>query len=182
MASGEGYAHAVITKVISLAIDSKFEIRKEALWTICNVITNGKNGHIDLMMSYNAMVALCDALKALSDIKVLKIVLEAFAKILSMDQHGDYNYKLLMDEFGGIDHLEELQSHPDDEIYQMASDLLTKYFDTVDEEDQNIVPVESENNNTFQFGISKQLFPPSSNTSAQPMFNFSSSGAFNTAV
>jgi len=100
------------------------------------------------------------------------VIMEAIEKMLEADEAYDRNYGLIMDEYGGIDQLEELQNHPNDDVYDASSGIIHRHFGADDDDyDENIVPLEDDG--TFGFGLpSKELFPEGVMSPSQPTFNF----------
>ena len=62
------------------------------------------------------------------------------------------DFSRLVEEADGMDKLETLQSHANDEIYQRAVKILESYFGLEDEEVQGIQPQVAEDGSAFQFG------------------------------
>ena len=62
------------------------------------------------------------------------------------------DFSRLVEEADGMEKLETLQSHANDEIYQRAVKILESYFGLEDEEVQGIQPQVAEDGSAFQFG------------------------------
>jgi len=56
----------------------------------------------------------------------------------------------------GLDKLEALQNHQNNEIYEKAVKIIEDYFGGEEEEDQNIAPNMETSSNTFSFGSNLQ--------------------------
>ena len=147
----------VLKRVVRHAIDSPWEVRKEAIWTIANICTTGTDLHVQGIIQKGGMEALCSALELLQEAKVILVVLDAIESVLDVGHRLDRPYVHLLDEFNGIELIEQLQEHPSDAVYTTTVKILEKYF--VDEEcdDENLAPATTEAN-TFAFGVNKQLF------------------------
>jgi importin subunit alpha-2 len=52
----------------------------------------------------------------------------------------------------GLDNIETLQRHDNEEIYAKAVAILQNYFDSVEEDDATLAPQVDANANQFQFG------------------------------
>jgi hypothetical protein len=154
-----------VDTIVQLAIDSPWEVRKEAIWTICNIITCGKDGHLQCLVGVNGIQALGDVLAVQSDAKLLLVVLDAIEKLLQSNEEFGRNYIALFEECGGIDNLENLQEHPNDDVYEKSGEILRLFFGGDDEEDQNLAPAQEDG--TFSFGFpSKELFPAGNEVSS----------------
>jgi hypothetical protein len=176
--------HGLVSKFIQLASESSWEVRKEAVWAICNILTCGTDRHMIYLVQEHCIKVLCDVLQVQQDVRLLLTVMDAFEKLLEADEEHERNYQLLMDECGGVDHLENLQEHPNNDIYEKASALILRYFGSDENEDQNLAPA-TEADGTFSFGFpSKQLFPEGNEVGSPKAggFNFGGSTNFNMAV
>ena len=60
--------------------------------------------------------------------------------------------------FIGLDKIEFLQNHENQDIYQKAYDIIERYFGT-EEEDKQLVPNVDENAQQFQFNAEQQNAP-----------------------
>jgi importin subunit alpha-1 len=172
-------SNALVAKIVKCAFNAQWEIRKEAVWAICNILTCGTDRHMECVVSVNGIQALCNVLQVQQDATLLLAVMDAFEKLLDADKkHGrkhvrkhDRNYKQMMDECGGVDHLEELQQHPNDDVFDKANNIIRLYFGAEqDDEDQNLAPETQD---------AKELFPQGNNA---PQVSFTFGGnSFNNA-
>ncbi|CAB9520057.1 Importin subunit alpha [Seminavis robusta] len=144
-----------------IAQNDRHEVRKEALWVIANVFTTGTEEQLRHVANHEGLKALADALSSMKDSKSLIVVMEALDKVFEVSARRDLNFTREFDEWGGIDALEELQSHSSEEVYEKAVELIEKYYGGDDEEDENVAP--SQENGMFSFGTAKQLFPADGN-------------------
>lgn len=178
-----GYPY--VRSLVRLATDSPYEIRKEATWAICNFVTTGTEKHVKWIADrYNVTATLALGLGRLSkENKLIKALLEALDVIFNIGLRDSLGYRVRFDEADGLDVLEKLQDHPDEEIYHKSVYLIETYFDAEEAEDSQIAS--NENENVFSFGLpSKQLFPDprsSNSTTSAPKssFNFGSTASFN---
>jgi hypothetical protein len=125
------------------------------------------------VMTCNGLEPLCIAL-TLQDAKMLVVSLDAIERVLEVGEKFSLDYNMTLDEFNGIDLIEVLQEHPNDDVYKKAIHILENYFSSEDDgEDENLAPAMTDNGN-FAFGVtSKQLFPGQDAQGQAPMFNFS---------
>ena len=92
-----------------------------------------------------------------NDAAMQKLMLEATGTLLEAGdvlagaKGGDNPFLVPIDEAEGVDKLESLQSHHNEEIYQKAVDLLEKHFGEDDADDENLLP-QSAPDGGFSFG------------------------------
>ncbi len=69
-------------------------------------------------------------------------VLESTECLLQLDTlngwQGPQSVNKIFEQFKGIDALEELQKNPNYEIYLKATELLTKFFEQLNQYDENV--------------------------------------------
>jgi importin subunit alpha-6/7 len=157
-------------KTVNYAIDAPHEIRKEALWCLSNIATTGTTQQVQALVQLGAIEAFCFNLEeGLSDPSMIMVILNAIDKILQVSLETGMDYLRIVDEYNGIDCIENLQEHPNDEVYNKAVYILENYFGGDEEEDENLAPDIIDGGYTF--GVPKQLFP---DTQA-PAFDFGGS-------
>ena len=143
-----------LKSVVQSAINAEWDVRKEAIWVISNMCTGGTDEHIQILVSLEAIDALCSVL-TLSDAKITMVAMEAIENILKVGERlGSVGeaYPRYLDEACGIEKLEELQAHENEEIYQKALHIIDSYLGGEEIEDENLVP--QTDGNQFVFGAS----------------------------
>jgi importin subunit alpha-1 len=65
---------------------------------------------------------------------------------------GVNQYANLVDEAEGLDKIEDLQNHANEEIYDKAANILEAFFDVEDGEVENLAPAIDANQGTYSFG------------------------------
>uniref|UniRef100_A0AAY4AJ46 Importin subunit alpha n=1 Tax=Denticeps clupeoides TaxID=299321 RepID=A0AAY4AJ46_9TELE len=149
-AGNRGQIQAVIDAnifpvLIEILQKAEFRTRKEAAWGITNATSGGTPEQIRYLVSLNAIKPMCDLLTVM-DSKIVQVSLNGLENILRLgEQEAKQNgtginpYCALIEEAYGLDKIEFLQSHENQEIYQKAFDLIEHYFG-VEEEDASIAP------------------------------------------
>jgi hypothetical protein len=146
----------IIPRLVYLLKNSEFEIKKEAAWALSNATSCASYEQIQYMVECNIIDPMCDLLGS-SDAKIVLVGLEALDNILKAGDKESFNeYTTQVEECHGLDKLEVLQSHPQNDVYEKAVSILEKYFAA--EEDQNISPNIIGGNYAFGTAVSKDLF------------------------
>ncbi|XP_060046571.1 importin subunit alpha-6 isoform X3 [Erinaceus europaeus] len=142
--------------LIEILQKAEFRTRKEAAWAITNATSGGTPEQIRYLVALGCIKPLCDLLTVM-DSKIVQVALNGLENILRLGEQeskqngGGINaYCALIEEVYGLDKIEFLQSHENQEIYQKAFDLIEHYFG-VEEEDPNIVPQVDGNQQQFVF-------------------------------
>lgn len=143
----------LIPQVIHLLAKGDLATRREAAWCINNLSLSGKREQVAYVLEQGVLQPFCQLLTT-DDPQILVVVLDGISNILKM---ASSSYDDLMsitsqiEECNGLDKIEELQSHRNEEIYKLAFDIIDKYFSEEDNEDlpNNI----SENQNTYTFDV-----------------------------
>ncbi|KAK5911583.1 hypothetical protein CgunFtcFv8_005745 [Champsocephalus gunnari] len=146
--------------LIDILQKAEFRTRKEAAWAITNATSGGTPEQIRYLVNLGCIKPLCDLLTVM-DSKIVQVALNGLENILRLGEQeakqensgsGVNPYCSLIEEAYGLDKIEFLQSHDNQEIYQKAFDLIEHYFGTEDE-DNSLAPQVDAANQQF-------LFPP----------------------
>jgi len=145
----------LLSSIVTQLDSSEFDVKKEAAWTISNATSWKQPSQIRALIGAGCVTPLCELLKC-SDVKILEVALDAIENILvvgsKMEKGEVYNpYVSVIEEAEGIDRLEELQTHENVAIYDRAVKMLEAYFGA-EEENENLTPNVSQNNQAFNFG------------------------------
>ncbi|EOA40102.1 hypothetical protein CARUB_v10008795mg [Capsella rubella] len=135
----------IIPPLISLLQNGEFDIKKEAAWAISNATSGGSHDQIKYLVSQGCIKPLCDLLPC-PDPRIVTVALEGLENILkvgeaeeSLGNTGNENlYAKMIDEAGGLDKIENLQSHDNNDIYEKAVKILEAFWAEEDEEEEKI--------------------------------------------
>lgn len=117
------------------------------------------------LASQGCIKPLCDLLIC-PDPRIVTVCLEGLENILKvgeMDKEAGMNgginlYAQMIDECDGLDKIENLQTHDNNEIYEKAVKILEKYW--AEEDEEQILPDGIDGNQQgFQFGNSQPNVP-----------------------
>ncbi|CAH2039092.1 unnamed protein product [Thlaspi arvense] len=146
----------IMQPLIQLLQNADFEIKKEAVWAISNATSGGNHEQTKFLVDEGCIKPLCDFL-ACPDPRVITVTLEALENILKVGEadkgnNGDYNlYAQMIEDAEGLEKIENLQSHDNDDIYSKAVEILALYW-TEEDEDENDIAPENLQTSGFQFG------------------------------
>jgi hypothetical protein len=156
----------LIPPLVSILRESEFDVQKEAAWAISNITSGGTDAQIRYLVTQAAIPSLCGMLSC-DDPKIVLVCLEGIDNVLKIgkkDNETDNKYADFVEECGGLDKLEELQRHENEQIYEKSVHLLKEYFEG-DEEETDMAPAVDATNNQFAFGMAQ-------NAAATPQFAF----------
>uniref|UniRef100_A0A5B7BD68 Importin subunit alpha n=1 Tax=Davidia involucrata TaxID=16924 RepID=A0A5B7BD68_DAVIN len=153
----------IIAPLVQLLQNAEFEIKKEAAWAISNATSGGTNEQIKFLVGQGCIKPLCDLLVC-PDPRIVTVCLEGLENILKVGEveknlgnTGDVNlYAQLIDEAEGLEKIENLQSHDNNEIYEKAVKILETYW--LEDEDEQLPPGDTSQSG-FHFGGSELPVP-----------------------
>jgi HEAT repeat protein len=147
----------LIPPLITMLRDESFDIQKEAAWAISNATSGGNATQIRFLAESGAISALC-GLFSCTDPKIIMVALEGIENILRAGKKEATKscttnpYNDAVEECGGLDGLEVLQRHDNEEIYDRSVRVLREHFES-DETEEGSVPAVDLAKNQFSFGL-----------------------------
>ncbi|XAR52674.1 hypothetical protein NMG60_11020858 [Bertholletia excelsa] len=153
----------IIGPLVHLLQNAEFDIKKEAAWAISNATSGGSHDQIKYLVSQSCIKPLCDLLVC-PDPRIVTVCLEGLENILKVGEAeknlghtGDANlYAQMIDDADGLEKIENLQSHDNNEIYEKVVKLLETYW--VEEDDETMPPGDASQQG-FNFGGSEVSVP-----------------------
>jgi importin subunit alpha-1 len=124
----------VFPKLVELVRDQVADVSREALWAICNCITGSEIDLCFKMGSLGVFDALIYTLAHYKEAHILAIALEGIFSIFSVgDIISQFNSSgnPFVDYFvnaGGVEHLDKLQNHNNQEIFNLTINIIDKFF------------------------------------------------------
>merc|ERR1719253_1189590 len=147
----------IIPPLIQLLTNAEFDIRKEAAWAISNATSGGSPQQIKFLVQQGCIRPLCDLL-TVNDVKIVTIALEGLENILKVGEDealatGSHNQmSTYVAEAEGLNKIEELQQHSNNDIYEKCVKILETYFGVDEEEEMaDLAPAEAEGGGHFAF-------------------------------
>uniref|UniRef100_A0A7N6BQZ6 Importin subunit alpha n=1 Tax=Anabas testudineus TaxID=64144 RepID=A0A7N6BQZ6_ANATE len=133
---------------------SQWNSRKKSLSLILSV---------EFLVEQNVIPPFCNLL-SVKDSQVVQVVLDGLKNILIMAGDEASTIAEIIEECGGLEKIENLQQHENEDIYKLAFEIIDQYFSGDDiDEDPSLIP-ETTQGGTFNFD-------PASNMQAKE-FNF----------
>jgi len=127
--------------LIDILVKGDFKAQKEAAWAVTNLTSGGTVQQIVHLCGEGVLKPFCDLLAAKDD-KVVSVVLDGLTNILhTAEKLGETDkVAMMVEECGGLDRVEALQSHENEAIYQKALSIIETFFPDEELADENIAP------------------------------------------
>ncbi|KAL8563158.1 Importin subunit alpha-6 [Nucella lapillus] len=153
----------IFPKLIDILGKAEFKTRKEAAWAITNATSGGSPEQIRFLVDQGCIPPLCDLLTVM-DCKIVQVALNGLENILRLGEQtakitNNINpYAVSIEECYGLDKIEYLQSHENQEIYRKSFEIIETYFSNEDE-DKVLAPSLDQGGQQFQFGAEENTPP-----------------------
>jgi len=131
----------IIPTLIYILKYSETDIKKEAAWAISNATSGGVHQQITYLVKMDCINPMIELLTS-SDSRVVKVILDGLENILEIgnkkSNRSDENaFVRTIEQAGGLEKLENLQQHPDNDIYEHSVRLLEKFFGAEEDISEN---------------------------------------------
>uniref|UniRef100_A0A2K6UUJ5 Importin subunit alpha n=1 Tax=Saimiri boliviensis boliviensis TaxID=39432 RepID=A0A2K6UUJ5_SAIBB len=108
------------------------------------------------LIQQNVIPPFCNLL-TVKDAQVVQVVLDGLSNILKMAEDEAETIGNLIEECGGLEKIEQLQNHENEDIYKLAYEIIDQFFSSDDiDEDPSLVP-EAIQGGTFGFNSSANV-------------------------
>jgi len=150
----------LIPQLVNVLEKAEFDLKKEAAWAIANAISGGSSQQLEFLVSHGIIEPFAK-LFSCHESKIVMLVMDAMERILEFGQKhnqmtgGENRCAEMLEECGGLDLIEDLQRHENEEIYDKAVNILKNYFESEEgdeEEDASLKPSLNNNASQFSFG------------------------------
>ncbi|KAG9331950.1 hypothetical protein JZ751_016350 [Albula glossodonta] len=133
-----------------------FGTQKEAAWAISNLTISGRKDQVEYLVQQNVTAPFCSLL-SVKDSQVVQVVLDGLKNILIMAGEEASTIAEIIEECGGLEKIENLQQHENEDIYKLAFEIIDQYFSGDDiDEDPSLIP-EATQGGTFSFDPTSNL-------------------------
>jgi len=166
----------ILPQLVHVLSTGDFKSQKEAAWAVTNLTSGGNIQQISALCEAGcnekgeggALKAMCDLLGQ-RDEKTVVVILEGLQNILAAALKFDAVEAVCIkiEECDGLDKLENLQQHENEDVYKKALKIIETYFGEGDDDDTGIAG--NQQGDQFQF----------SNPSSAPMNGNEAAGGFN---
>ncbi|XP_018572553.1 importin subunit alpha-1 [Anoplophora glabripennis] len=132
-----------------------FKSQKEAAWAVTNYTSGGTIAQLAKLVEMGALKPMCNLLNS-KDYKTVVVVLDGLANILNAaNKMGEVEkVAILIEECGGLDSIEALQTHDNEKIYEKALSVIENYFSETTAED---MPGPTTADGQIQFSATTQV-------------------------
>eukprot|EP00069_Balaena_mysticetus_P012244 bmy_07625T0 len=146
----------LVPMIIHLLDKGDFGTQKEAAWAISNLTISGRKDQVAYLIQQNVIPPFCNLL-TVKDAQVVQVVLDGLSNILKMAEDEAETIANLIEECGGLEKIEQLQNHENEDIYKLAYEIIDQFFSSDDiDEDPSLVP-EAIQGGTFGFNSSTNV-------------------------
>lgn len=127
-----------------------FKTQKEAVWAVTNYTSGGNVQQVAYLVHCNVLEPLLELL-TVKDSKIIRVILDALYNILQIADKAGQSEELCLriEELGGLDKIEALQSHDNEAIYKSSLNIIDRFF-SEEKEDGSVAPDSTTDCFTFQ--------------------------------
>uniref|UniRef100_A0A673XBV5 Importin subunit alpha n=1 Tax=Salmo trutta TaxID=8032 RepID=A0A673XBV5_SALTR len=146
----------LVPMIIHLLDKGDFGTQKEAAWAISNLTISGRKDQVAYLIQQQVIPPFCNLL-IVKDAQVVQVVLDGLSNILKMADDEAETIANLIEECGGLEKVEQLQNHENEDIYKLAYEIIDQFFSSDDiDEDSSLVP-EAIQGGTYGFNSSTNV-------------------------
>jgi len=154
----------IFPKLIAMLDKEEIEVKRETAWALSNATSWKQPAQVGYLVSIGSVRPLVELLTS-KDSRIIIVALDCLNNILATGavivkkSPGTVNpFVRVIEEAEGLDRLEDLQDHQNEDIYKKSLKILEDYFVT-EEEAENLKPNVS-TGNTYTFGVPQTFSMP----------------------
>ncbi|KAE8896580.1 Importin subunit alpha-1b [Phytophthora fragariae] len=151
----------VIPPLLFQLMSTEFDVRKEAAWAISNATSGGTTEQIKYLVQQGCIPPLVKLLDV-QDPRVINVSLDALENILRAGEADmsitdtENRMARFIEEADGIELIQNLQFHQEEDIYEKSVRIIRDYFEGEDEEDFDVAPDMDYGSHQFTFGVGSE--------------------------
>uniref|UniRef100_A0A674DVL0 Importin subunit alpha n=1 Tax=Salmo trutta TaxID=8032 RepID=A0A674DVL0_SALTR len=146
----------LLPMIIHQLAKGDFGTQKEAAWAISNLTISGRKDQVEYLVQQNVVPPFCSLL-SVKDSQVVQVVLDGLKNVLIMAGDEASTIAEIIEECGGLEKIENLQQHENEDIYKLAFEIIDQYFSGDDiDEDPSLIPKATQGG-TFNFDPATNL-------------------------
>ncbi|XP_051888620.1 importin subunit alpha-3-like [Pristis pectinata] len=126
----------LVPLVVKLMDNGDYATQKETAWVIANLANGGRKEQVDYLVEQNVIIPFCKLL-TLMDPQIIIVVLDGLSNIINTANDKTELIANQIEECGGLQIIEQLQLHENEEIYKLAYDILDQL--TAEDEDNTFL-------------------------------------------
>ncbi|XP_012526791.1 importin subunit alpha [Monomorium pharaonis] len=133
-----------------------YKAQKEAAWAVTNLTTGGTVQHLTQLVGAGVLPPFCNLLES-KDWNVILVVLDGLTNILhAAEKVGQVErLAIMIEEVGGLDKIEALQHHENEQVYQRSMAIIDTFFSQRDEEEALACEVKENNDGQIEFNMTE---------------------------
>uniref|UniRef100_A0A8C1T6P5 Karyopherin alpha 4 (importin alpha 3) n=1 Tax=Cyprinus carpio TaxID=7962 RepID=A0A8C1T6P5_CYPCA len=122
---------SLVPMIVLLLDKGDFGTQKEAAWAISNLTISGRKEQVAYLIQQQVIPPFCNLL-TVKDAQVVQVVLDGLSNILKMADDEAETISNLIEECGGLEKIEQLQNHENEDIYKLAYEIIDQFFSSDD--------------------------------------------------
>ena len=132
--------NGIIENLVQILQHDDITVKSEAVWALSNCTASANPNQFNELVHKGLIKALGGILKQ-KDVRMLAVALEGLENTLKCGQKHNLNdenenyFTVLLEQEGCLDDIEELQQHPNHNIYESALKIIDTYFQDETEND-----------------------------------------------
>ncbi|XP_033832366.1 importin subunit alpha-3 [Periophthalmus magnuspinnatus] len=140
----------LVPMIIQLLDKGDFGTQKEAAWAISNLTISGRKDQVEHLIDMDVIPPFCNLL-TVKDAQVVQVVLDGLSNILKMFEDEADTIAGHIEQCGGLQKVEALQNHENEDIYKLAFEIIDQFFSSDDIDDDTGRGPEAIQDGTFGF-------------------------------
>jgi importin subunit alpha-2 len=154
---GEILDAGLVPLLVGVLRTGEFRAQKEVVWAITNITSGGNVDHMIFLCQNGAVPAMCQMLKC-RDWRTILTTLDGLENILKAAEEVGQVEKVAcaIEECGGLDLIEQLQNHENNEVYNKVFSIIDLFFSEENADDDNLLPSTNAEGD-FQMSVSNNI-------------------------